>query len=85
MSEDERCRGRKGGSWRWLKERSAAGGRRSAEAEEAGEKKKAKDKEIVRRATRERERKEGEKRKRERAKETVGREGGKTLHEGLEM
>lgn len=60
-------------------------GRRSAEAEEAGEKKKAKDKEIVRRATRERERKEGEKRKRERAKETVGREGGKTLHEGLEM
>lgn len=78
MSEDERCRGRKGGSWRWLKERSA-------EAEEAGEKKKAKDKEIVRRATRERERKEGEKRKRERAKETVGREGGKTLHEGLEM
>lgn len=49
-------------------------GRRSAEAEER-EKKKAKDKEI---ATR-------EKRKRERAKKTVRREGGKTLHEGLEM
>lgn len=74
MSEDERHRGGKGGLA--VVEGTKRGcGRRSAKAEEEGEKKKAKDKEI---ATR-------EKRKRERAKETVGREGGKTLHEGLEM
>jgi len=74
MSEDERCRGRKGGLA--VVEGTKRGcGRRSAEAEEEGEKKKAKDKEI---ATR-------EERKRKGTKETVGREGGKTLHEGLEM
>lgn len=50
-------RGAEGGrvAWRWLKERNAAVEEEGTEAEEEGEKKKVRDKEILRRARRERE------------------------------
>lgn len=75
MSEDERCRGRKGGlavvegTKRGCGRRRHGGRRRRRKEEGEGQ---------GDFATR-------EERKGEGANETVGREGGKTLHEGLEM